>query len=310
MHLVLKVVNAETLPDECDDVVVIEGPETFRIGRSGAVNWQLPDETRSVSANHCEIKCHRGNIFELHDLSTNGTFLEGSNSRLSSPHYILENDRFKIGPYIVQANFAREDELQKYASTRDFWISLAVGSRDENGGRLTSLVFSKKKKITIGRASDSDIRIDDGTRRISRLHCEIIFDEGRFAVVDRSKNGLMLNKHLLNPSEMKYLAVNDQIKISTGIIIVADIKDFIGNNAKPSEHDHVELQAESSSDSSEHRASSKRGRDPAESGASDSTQRRARASENERRSRASPNAAALEDEADMTRIVSRFKRPD
>ncbi len=316
MPLVLRVVNTKKLPDGYRNLAVIEGHETFKIGRSASVDWHLPDETSYISANHCEIKSRDGEIFELDDVSTNGTFLEGRDLRLTSPHKISEGDRFRIGPYIIQANFVRSQEAKKfrdqYLSNREFSISFKLVSLGKNGNdALTNLVFAEKTRITIGRDPDCDICVDDSTRRTSRLHCEILFDQGRFALVDRSKNGVTLNKLPLMPSEKNYLAVKDQIEINTNILIVTGIKGFSRNTGKPENPVQAPFQTrpESGSDFNVQRAGlSKRGLDPAESIAADGAQRTSKQGESERTSRPLPDATGLEDEIEMTRITSPFRR--
>src|SRR6202043_808647 len=45
----------------------------------------------------------------LHDISTNGTYLYGSDSRLKAPHRLRDGDRFAIGHYIILATIDGED---------------------------------------------------------------------------------------------------------------------------------------------------------------------------------------------------------
>ena len=45
----------------------------------------------------------------LHDVSTNGTFLNGADQRMRGPHRLRNGDRFIIGQYIILAVLDAED---------------------------------------------------------------------------------------------------------------------------------------------------------------------------------------------------------
>ena len=53
-----------------------------------------------ISGRHCEVRYDNGGYW-LHDVSRNGTFVNGSSQRLGSPHHFSDGDRLKIGRYIV-----------------------------------------------------------------------------------------------------------------------------------------------------------------------------------------------------------------
>jgi type VI secretion system protein ImpI len=48
------------------------------------------------------VRWHDGGYW-LHDVSTNGTFLDGADSRLKVPHRLRNSDRFVIGQYVIVA---------------------------------------------------------------------------------------------------------------------------------------------------------------------------------------------------------------
>lgn len=102
MELVLTIENETTLPDGGPISVTIQGTRGIDIGRGQYLDWTLPDPSRFISSKHCEIRWHDG-AYWLHDVSTNGTFIAGSDGRLKGPHKVRDGDRFSIGHYVIGA---------------------------------------------------------------------------------------------------------------------------------------------------------------------------------------------------------------
>src|SRR5215831_4824927 len=102
MGLTLRIENQTSLPDGGPLSVSIEGKRGIDIGRDQYLDWTLPDPSRFISGKHCEVRWHDGGYW-LHDISTNGTFLDGADSRLKEPHRLRNGDRFAIGHYIIVA---------------------------------------------------------------------------------------------------------------------------------------------------------------------------------------------------------------
>ena len=99
--LILKVENFDRLADG--------GPLSFRadrrgfdFGRDQHLDWTLPDPSRKVSGKHCEIRFHDG-AYWLHDVSTNGTFVNRSPRRVQSPYRLGDGDELNVGDYIISA---------------------------------------------------------------------------------------------------------------------------------------------------------------------------------------------------------------
>jgi type VI secretion system protein ImpI len=133
MGLTLQLVNETTLPDGGPVSVHISGRRGIDIGRAAHLDWCLPDPTRYISSKHCEIRYKDGGYW-LHDVSTNGTFLNGADHRMHEPHRLRNGDRFMVGQYIVAATVedsggeaARplpESSLQAHvANDQDWWDS-------------------------------------------------------------------------------------------------------------------------------------------------------------------------------------------
>ncbi len=72
----------------------------FDIGRHEHLDWSLPDPQRVISGKHCEVRFDDGR-FILIDVSTNGTFLNGSPNRMDKPHVLRSGDRLMIGDYVI-----------------------------------------------------------------------------------------------------------------------------------------------------------------------------------------------------------------
>src|SRR5258708_3860897 len=100
MALTLKIENETSLPDGGPLSVSIQGKRGIDIGRDQYLDWTLPDPSRFISGKHCEIRWH-DDAYWLHDISTNGTFLDGADSRLKAPHKLRDGDRFCVGHYII-----------------------------------------------------------------------------------------------------------------------------------------------------------------------------------------------------------------
>jgi type VI secretion system protein ImpI len=99
MPLRLTIENVDRLPDGGPVRVQVEG-RGLDIGRDQHLDWTLPDPSRLVSSKHCEIRFRDDNYW-LHDVSTNGTFVNGAQFRLEAPHLLRSGDRLTIGQYIV-----------------------------------------------------------------------------------------------------------------------------------------------------------------------------------------------------------------
>src|SRR3984957_9980800 len=113
MTLRLSIENVDRLPDG--------GP--IRIGVKGRgldphLEWSLPDPSRSVSGKHCEIRYRDGGYW-VHDVSTNGTFVNGAEYRLDAPHRLRDGDRLSIGPYIIAVVVEEGRKLSSMASAAE-----------------------------------------------------------------------------------------------------------------------------------------------------------------------------------------------
>ncbi|MCW5637043.1 MAG: FHA domain-containing protein [Rubrivivax sp.] len=82
---------------------VPSGRQRFVIGRDPKCDWPIPDRELALSARHCEIVQANGHLV-LRDLSTNGTFVNGSRKRLAGDHLLRHGDRIGLGSYLVEVS--------------------------------------------------------------------------------------------------------------------------------------------------------------------------------------------------------------
>jgi type VI secretion system protein ImpI len=98
--LILTIENRQSLPNGVPVSVTLSNGRGLEIGRNENLDWTLPDPFRIVSGKHCEVRCRDG-AYWLHDVSTNGTFLNDNPRRIQTPYRLRHGDRLLIGPYVI-----------------------------------------------------------------------------------------------------------------------------------------------------------------------------------------------------------------
>jgi type VI secretion system protein ImpI len=140
MTLRLSIENVDRLPDGGPIRIEVKG-RGLDLGRDSHLDWTLPDPSRSISGKHCEIRYRDGGYW-LHDVSTNGTFVNGADYRLEAPYLLRNEDRLSIGPYIIavavevgrkQRNSAPGAEIALDANLADVWAPAGGAARPEVG---------------------------------------------------------------------------------------------------------------------------------------------------------------------------------
>src|SRR3954466_14688144 len=116
MGLSLRIENETHLPDGGPMGITVSGKRNLDIGRDTHLDWTLPDPTRYISSRHCEVRYKEGGYW-LHDVSTNGTFLNGGTHRMQAPHRLRTGDRFTIGHYIIAVMLEEEQTEAQSAAT-------------------------------------------------------------------------------------------------------------------------------------------------------------------------------------------------
>jgi len=110
MALHLRIENVPNLPDGGPVEITVSGKRGIDIGRDSHLDWTLPDPTRHISGKHAEIRYKEGGYW-LHDVSTNGTYLSGSDHRMQAPHRLRNGDRFAVGHYIIAVAIDGDPEM-------------------------------------------------------------------------------------------------------------------------------------------------------------------------------------------------------
>lgn len=110
MQITLQIENVDRL-ETGGQVSYTCSDRGFDIGRHEHLDWSLPDPHRVISGKHCEVR-FEGSAFVLYDMSTNGTFMNGSPNRMDKPHGLKSGDRFMIGDYIISVLLEGADTMQ------------------------------------------------------------------------------------------------------------------------------------------------------------------------------------------------------
>jgi type VI secretion system protein ImpI len=123
MTLRLSIENVDRLPDGGPIRIEVKG-RGLDLGRDSHLDWTLPDPSRSISGKHCEIRYREGGYW-LHDVSTNGTFVNGAEYRIDAPYLLRDGDRLSIGPYVIAV--AVEEGRKQRSSAPAAGVSFDAG---------------------------------------------------------------------------------------------------------------------------------------------------------------------------------------
>jgi len=135
MTLRLSIENVDRLPDGGPIRIEVKG-RGLDLGRDSHLDWSLPDPSRSVSGKHCEIRYRDGGYW-VHDVSTNGTFVNGAEYRLDAPHRLRDGDRLSVGPYLIAVAVEEGRKLTSVTSAAEASVDAGaanVWGADRRGG--------------------------------------------------------------------------------------------------------------------------------------------------------------------------------
>ena len=143
MSLLITIIKAP------DSVAIVESSKTFdnnggSIGRGKDNTWVLDDPERFLSSNHCQFSCEN-NQFTITDLSTNGTFYNGSPQPVGkgSSLPVYDGDTFALGDYVFSMR-----------------ISDSVSLADPFGGSLESSAPAPEDIFASPNLNNSDFAQD------------------------------------------------------------------------------------------------------------------------------------------------------
>ncbi|MCV0395089.1 MAG: type VI secretion system-associated FHA domain protein TagH [Rhizobiaceae bacterium] len=108
MTITLRVDNLDSLPDGGPLAFTGHAP-SFEVGREAHMDWTLPDPNRVISGRHCEFRFDNG-AWWLNDVSRNGTYVNGHNTRVKSPYRVADGDRLQIGHYLISVSVSAEED--------------------------------------------------------------------------------------------------------------------------------------------------------------------------------------------------------
>ncbi len=136
------------------------------IGRGAGNDWVLDDPERFLSSKHCKFECDGGHYY-LVDLSTNGTYLNGSNESVGRGNRVALNsgDQIDVGDYrfkiIVNESLGAtgpspfdESELSKTATDVDLL-------NPEGGVTPESMFMSSEYGGAVGDIAPDEMKVTD-----------------------------------------------------------------------------------------------------------------------------------------------------
>lgn len=131
----------------------------FVIGRDPKCEWPIPDRELALSARHCEIVLVNGQQV-LRDLSTNGTFMNGSRKRLAGDHVLRHGDRIGLGHYLIEVSHVSDTEDVPPPPVARTRMSL-------RGGDPAAMVGTDWQQIE-GPGTAPNLEMNSGFTRISK----------------------------------------------------------------------------------------------------------------------------------------------
>lgn len=106
-RLTLRIENRSDAAGDLPEDISVLG-KGISIGRKKENDWSLPDNTRFISGRHVSIT-YEGEGYMIEDVSTNGTFINGTTARIEGKRALENGDTIRIGSYIVAVDIATEE---------------------------------------------------------------------------------------------------------------------------------------------------------------------------------------------------------
>ncbi len=142
-----------------------------RIGRSADNDWILPDPDRYISSHHGEIRFDAGRWL-LEDVSTNGTFVNGSETPLSQhgAYQLRDGDRLRMGDYDILVSIDERNDFPTESAQPAAPLAANKGkSRAAQKAELEELNIEIDINELLSSASEPDIT-DSGPYEIGNAY--------------------------------------------------------------------------------------------------------------------------------------------
>jgi len=217
-------------PDGTQQTYTIK-KDVIRIGRGEENNdIAAPNEYKSVSRNHLEVRS-QGSICYADDIgSVNGVFINGQ--QITKNTLLKENDIIQIGSEDIGHQIRIHFQISADAGVNEMAPDIEDDSRTIQGdylprepvngaylkiqwaGGITNY-FSLKDEVTLlGRNPECALKFPKRLRFISGHHAEIQSTDKGFFIKDlQSANGTRVNNQLLEPNKTTILADGSIIRI-------------------------------------------------------------------------------------------------
>ena len=110
MTLTLRIDNFDTLDDGGPTWITLD-QRGASVGRRPSMDWTLPDPAKHISGHHFDIQFSDG-AYWLRDVSTNGTYLQGSHHRIEGPQRLGGGERLIVGHYVIAVDLGGAGAVQ------------------------------------------------------------------------------------------------------------------------------------------------------------------------------------------------------
>ena len=187
---------------------ISESNPEVSIGRHPSCMIHTPNAT--VSRFHCAVKLTREGCEVVDQDSSSGTFL---NSYKISRQLLRHGDEVCCGRFPLMFY---EDHIQDIPWPDALWGGPTgwLLFKDDGGNERSLRMGAGSPRITIGRQNDCTIQTSDHS--VSRVHAEIVFENGQFEVVDlNSANGTRVNTSPQRLSR-QVLRTGDEVRLGQG----------------------------------------------------------------------------------------------
>ncbi|MBH25947.1 MAG: hypothetical protein CMH57_16185 [Myxococcales bacterium] len=193
-------------------VHINESNPEVTIGRNPSCMVHTPNAT--VSRFHCVVKQTREGCEVVDQGSSSGTFL---NSYKIQRQLLRHGDEICCGRFPVMFY---EDHIQEIPWPDALWGGPTgwLLFKDDQGNERSLRMGAGSPRINIGRQNDCAIQTSDHS--VSRVHAEVVFENGQFEVLDlQSANGTRLNNDSQRLTRQA-LRSGDEIRLGQGRFII------------------------------------------------------------------------------------------